>query len=66
MSNQAQEIIDDIHEKYGEWLEMSGEKSSDMMNQILINLLIREREDKEWYKKMARSYVSNKKININN
>ena len=44
-------IIIDLQLKYGEWLEMAGDKSSALMIHILASLLIKEREENSFLKK---------------
>lgn len=48
----TEQLIDDVIEKYGEWLEMSDDAPS-MLIDILANLLIKERELNDYYKKIT-------------
>lgn len=41
-------LIHDVQEKYGEWLEMYGEQSPYVVQHILADLLIKERENVEY------------------
>lgn len=53
MSHNSAELLNELSSKYGEWLEMAGEGSPVLMNQILANILLRERSEKEFYKKIV-------------
>ncbi|MGE3921073.1 MAG: hypothetical protein AB7F64_09135 [Gammaproteobacteria bacterium] len=48
-------VIQELIEKYGEWLEMAGEKSSALMVNILAKELIRERAKAEYYEKIIKA-----------
>ncbi len=55
MSHNATELLNELREKYSEYIEMAGENSPALMNQILASLLFKEIEEKEYYKKIAYS-----------
>lgn len=42
------DLIIEINDKFGEWFEVAGDRSSDLMINILSNLLIKEREHNEY------------------
>lgn len=44
-------IIEEIKEKYSEWLEMAGDDSPALLTDILANLLAKEKSLNEYYKK---------------
>lgn len=52
----TQAILQEIHDKYGEWLEMAGDDAPAKMIQILACLLIRAREDNDFLR-MELKYV---------
>lgn len=49
----AQVLIQELTQKYSEWLEMAGDNSPALLIDIMANLLVNEREEKEFYKGMA-------------
>ncbi len=48
-----QSLIQEIQEKYSEWLEMTEDNPQEMLLGIMAKLLLIERQDKEFYKKVA-------------
>jgi hypothetical protein len=55
----TEQLIDDVIEKYGEWLEMSDDAPT-MLIDILANLLIKERAMNDYYKKVAYVRIDSK------
>jgi len=49
-----EQIIKDVQEKYGEYIEMAEDHSATTCN-ILACLLIKERKDNEYYKKLLKN-----------
>ena len=43
----AQQVIDEIENKYGEWIEMAGPGAPRLVNNILVNYYLRERHKVE-------------------
>lgn len=43
-------LFAEIFDKYGEWIEMAGENTPDLMIEILSSMVIKEREKNEFYK----------------
>jgi len=52
-----QKIIDEVYEKYGEWLEMAKANESLMVIDRLIHMLLKARDLAEYYKRRL-DYVS--------
>jgi hypothetical protein len=50
------QVISDIVNKYGEWLEMAGERSPALMNNILINLLVKEKAKVDFLEKKLKIF----------
>lgn len=48
--NRSQYIIEVVSEKYGEWLEMAGDKSPALLTDILACLLAKQIEENRYYK----------------
>ncbi len=48
-------IVEEVKEKYSEWLEMAGEDSPALLIDILGSLLLKERSLTDYYKKVMRS-----------
>ncbi len=48
-------ILVEIQEKYGEWLEMAGNDAPAMTIEIIAELLQKERDLNEYYKKIFNS-----------
>jgi hypothetical protein len=48
-------IIQELMEKYGEWLEMAGDQSPALLINILANTLIQERAKIEYYEKLLKT-----------
>lgn len=55
----TEQLIDEVIEKYGEWLEMADD-APNMLIEILANLLIKERELNDYYKKVTYVRVDSK------
>lgn len=45
------DILKEVQDKYGEWIEIAGENSSALIIDILCHLIIREREHSGYLKK---------------
>lgn len=56
----TEEILDELIEKYGEWLEMAGDNAPNLLIEIMSKLLLQEREEKEFYKKVAYERIGSK------
>lgn len=48
-------ILDEIIDKYGEYIEMAGEKTPAFLIDILCKMVIKERELNEYYKKRLKN-----------
>lgn len=46
------QILNEIEQKYGEWIEQAGEKSPDLIIHILTVLLAKERSNTDYLKKV--------------
>jgi hypothetical protein len=55
----TEQLIMEINSKYGEWLEMAGEKSPLLLNNILINLLLREKDRVDFLEKKIKVFEGN-------
>lgn len=51
-----QELINEINEKYGEWIEMAADQNAVMVD-ILVYLLIKQRELNKYYNKVSKANV---------
>lgn len=60
MNKQAQDLMESIKEKYGEWLEMEGSRSPEFLNEILVCLLLKEKEMVRHYRKLITHYEKKK------
>ena len=48
-----QSLINDIETKYAEHFDMAGDKAPALMNQILSQMVLKERNEKQFYKDLA-------------
>lgn len=48
-------IVEEVKEKYSEWLEMAGEEAPALLIDILGSLLLKEKSLTDYYKKVMRS-----------
>jgi hypothetical protein len=51
----AQQLLNDIYEKYGEWIEEAGLDGPLLMNQILAKMVLIERDKNEYYEKRIKN-----------
>lgn len=51
------QLINELYDKYDEWFEVAGDQSPLLMNQVLAQMVIKEREDKEFYKNQLKLRV---------
>lgn len=56
---EVQTLINSIIDKYDEHLEMQGKDAPLLLIQILGSLLYKERQEKEYYKKVANANIRN-------
>ncbi len=47
----TQQLLDEIHDKYGEWIELEGANGPLLVNQILAKMVLIERDTNEYYRK---------------
>jgi hypothetical protein len=59
---QAEAIVNEVKEKYSEWIEHAGGRSSEIIITVLAQMLSDERKLNEFYKKRL-DYVSNAATN---
>lgn len=58
LSMQAEKILEEIKELYGEWLEHAGDRSDELLINILAQEIAVQKSIKECYKRRL-DYVSN-------
>lgn len=49
----SNDLINELIDKYGEWLEMAEHEADNLLIDILAKLVLKEREEKEFYKQVA-------------
>lgn len=54
------DIISEIQNRFGEWVEMAGEQSPDLMINILCKMVIQEREKNEYYERCLYGVLNSK------
>jgi hypothetical protein len=59
----TQKLLDSVKDKYGEWLEMAGEKSPILLNEILASMLVNQIEMNDLYIKKIKYYENGVKKN---
>lgn len=55
--DEVQLIIQDIENHYGEWLEMAGDDSPALRERIIIQMLLREMSEKNFYERELRKVL---------
>jgi len=55
--DEVQIIINDVQHHYGEWLEMAGEDSPALRERIIIQMLLREVAEKNFYERELRKVL---------
>ena len=55
----SKQVLSDVTSKYSEWLEMAGDNSAVLLNEILVGLLVKEKEKNEYYEKLIKTYERN-------
>ncbi len=59
----SQELLESIKFKYSEWLEMAGENSAVVLNDILASLLLKQIESNDFYIKQVKYYENRRNTN---
>lgn len=49
-----QDVLNEVLDKFGEYIEMEGERSPVLVTHILCTMVMKEREKVEHYKKLAK------------
>ncbi|HEY3527499.1 MAG TPA: hypothetical protein VGK47_14985 [Nitrososphaeraceae archaeon] len=52
----SQFVLDEVKEKYSEWLEMAGDDSPALLTDILASLLAKEMDEKSYYKERLKEF----------
>ena len=58
----AEDILLEVHDKYCEWIDMAGEKSPDLIINILCTMVAKERDNNNFIRsiKNVSSYPTNR------
>lgn len=57
------QLVKEIQDKYGEWLEMAGPHGPLLLNQILMHMIIKERMESGQYKNFKREVEQPRGVN---